>query len=193
MIEKIVKDIVVVSTNQRLGEVTNIGAGTYAVVVNEKNAPIALATNEDLITLNEPDSKSLVQVVSHLPAALVAGRRIAIEKLINAASGNPKLVSRGTVLMNPEGVAGVHPVGDLISHMLGLQADYSITIAQLNAAIGTSGRAGELPGKGRRPCIPIVCASCGFLNCLKYIPAKDELMPNCENPNQTTHPFAMMR
>src|ERR1041385_4493097 len=157
MIE-IVKDIIVVSTNQILGAVANISGGSYAVVVDEQETPVALATKEDFASLNAPGSKALIQVVSDLPPALVAGRRIAIEQLITAATANPNLVSRGTVLMSRKGIAGVYPVGDMISHMRGLGVHYAATAAGLHAAIATSGRNRELQGDSPPGSIPIVCA-----------------------------------
>jgi hypothetical protein len=199
MIEELIaQNYVVLTTKALVSQVRAISQQAYAVIVDRNEAPVAVATRRDVVSLAQPGDVQLVEVVSHLPHALVAGRGIAIERLVKAATASPEMFGRGTVLLRGREVAGVLPVRNMVSYLRTQGTGFAPTIARLNSAsmrIGGSLRGIEPPGTIESPrpvtvedCpLWVVCAVCGHLNCLESIPDEDDDMPMCGSPDPPPH------
>jgi hypothetical protein len=165
-----------------------LAPGSYGVVLDKQDNPIALIVVEDLEQAASHDVASLLDSEASLSPAVVVGSEIQMQELVESGAMTVfDIGAQGAVVLGDEGVVGVLPV-EAIEEYLG-SGEYKLPTREMGPS-AVSGDA-NLGGEHQTPLGKMLCTAlvdserCNYINEMVFLD-KDH-MPICQNPNLPSH------
>jgi hypothetical protein len=165
-----------------------LAQGSYGVVLDKQDDPIALIVAEDLEQAASCDVASLFDFETGLSPVVVVGSEIQMQELVESGAMTMfDIGARGAVVLGDEGVVGVLLVETIDDYLGG--GEYKLPAQEMGPS-AVSGDA-DLGGGHQTPLGRVLCTAlvdserCNYINKVAFL--DEDHMPTCQNPGLPSH------